>query len=304
MVELKKITKGNKEYYYLVHSYRQGKKVSKKQIYLGDTIPKDIDKKKKEFIQEFYKEKFLFDLDNIKINFLKEYTALPESIKEKSKENFSTKFTYNSQKIEGSTLTLKETANLLERGITPGSRPLRDVKEAEAHKKIFFDMINYKGDLNLEIVLKWNKELLKETKEDIAGKIRNYNVEIAHSKFIPPMHLELDFLLKEFFEWYKKEKDKLHPVELASLVHLKFVSIHPFGDGNGRISRLMMNFILKKNKFPMLDISYTKRAGYYTALERAQVKKQESIFVQWFFRRYLQEFKRYIKIKKYIKEKR
>jgi Fic family protein len=295
MVEIKEILRGTKKYYYLVHSFREGKKVSKKQIYLGDSIPKNIEEEKKRFIQEFYKEKFLNDLDKIKQSFAKEYKSFPESAKEKSRETFAIKFTYNTQRIEGSTLTLKETANLLEYGVSPSSKPIRDVKEAEAHKKVFFEMMDYKKELNLGVVLKWNKTLLENTKPDVAGKIRNHNVAIAQSKFKPPSFIELDALLNEFFEWYKKEKDKMHPVELAALVHLKFVSIHPFTDGNGRISRLMMNFIFKKNKFPMLDIPCEKRTGYYNALERSQIKKDDGIFVQWFFRRYLQEFKEYLK---------
>ena len=295
MVEIKRIKKGNKEYFYIVHSYREGKSVKKKQFYLGESIPRDIEEKKKEFMQEFYKLKFLNDIDSIKDNFNSEYKSMPNSAKEKSKDTFATKFTYNTQRIEGSTLTLKETANLLERGITPSSKPIRDVKEAEAHKKVFFDMLDYERDLNLQIVLKWHLDLMKETKEDIAGKTRNHNVAITRSRFTPPMHIEIDTLLKSFFDWYSKEKRNLHPVELSALVHLKFVTIHPFSDGNGRISRLMMNFILKRNKFPLLDIPYTKRDSYYNALERSQVNKEDNIFVQWFFRRYLSEFKRYLK---------
>ncbi|MFH1566171.1 MAG: Fic family protein [bacterium] len=156
-------------------------------------------------------------------------------------------------------------------------------------------MLDHKKDLNLQIVLKWHLELMKETARDIAGKTRTHDVAIAQSKFKPPMHLELDTLLKEFFDWYNKENKKIHPVELAALVHLKFVTIHPFTDGNGRISRLMMNFVLKKSGFPMLDIPHIKRDSYYNALERSQVNKDENIFIQWFFRRYLGEYKKYLR---------
>lgn len=294
MVELKKILKGNKEYYYLVHSYREGKSVKKKQLYLGDSIPKNLEGEKKKFMQEFYKEKFLNDLEKIKKNFSKEYNNLPQSAKEKSKDIFAIKFTYNTQRIEGSTLTLKETANLLENGITPSSKSLRDVKEAEAHKKIFFEMLKYEKDLTLQIILEWHKKLFENTKEDIAGKIRNHNVLIAQSKFKPPMYLELESLLRNFFKWYSKNKN-IHPVELAALVHFNFVTIHPFSDGNGRISRLIMNFILKKHNFPLLDIPYEKRTSYYNALERSNLNNDSDIFLQWFFRRYLKEYKDYIK---------
>lgn len=294
MVEIKEMAKGNKKYFYLVHSYREGKSVKKKQVYLGENIPENIEEKKKEFMQEFYKDKFLGDIDKIQKKFNKEYKSMPASAKKKSKDIFAIKFTYNTQRIEGSTLSLKDTAKLLEEGITPSSKPLEDVKEAEAHKKVFEEMIKYQKDLNLQIILNWHKKLLEKTKPDLAGKIRAHQVAIARSKFTPPLAIELNFLLKEFFDWYKKEKRKLHPVELAALVHLKFVTIHPFGDGNGRISRLIMNFILKKNNFPLLDIQYTKRDSYYNALERSQIKKEDNIFIQWFFRRYLAEYKKYL----------
>lgn len=293
MVEVKEVKKGKKTYFYLVHSFREGNKVTKKQLYLGDSLPKNLEDEKKKFMRAFYQEKYLQAIDKIKKNFNQEYKKLPPSAKEKAQETFAIKFTYNTQRIEGSTLTLKETANLLEHGITPTSKPIRDVKEAETHREVFLEMMAYSGELNLQKTLEWHKKLLGQTKSDIAGKIRSHDVAIAMSKFKPPLYIELDFLLKEFFDWYRKGKKTIHPVELAALVHLKFVTIHPFSDGNGRISRLLMNFVLKKEGFPLLDIPYEKRTGYYNALERSQIKKEDSIFVQWFFRRYLQEYKGY-----------
>ena len=147
----------------------------------------------------------------------------------------------------------------------------------------------------MQIVLYWHKKLFERTKPDIAGKTRTHQVVISMSKFVPPMPAEIDFLLNEFFDWYKKNENKLNPVELAALVHLKFVTIHPFGDGNGRISRLMMNFVLNKFGYPMFDIPYDKRDGYYTALERSQTKKEETPFLHWFFKRYIKEYKTYLK---------
>ena len=86
----------------------------------------------------------------------------------------------------------------------------------------------------------------------------------------------------------------MHPVILAVLVHLKFVSIHPFSDGNGRISRIIMNFVLHKFNFPMLDIEYVNRDNYYNALERSQIKKDSYIFVKHIVKRYLKEYNGYI----------
>jgi Fic family protein len=91
----------------------------------------------------------------------------------------------------------------------------------------------------------------------------------------------------DFFRWYTKNEERLHPVELAALVHLKFVTIHPFGDGNGRISRLMMNFVLNKKEYPMFSISYEGRTSYYNALERSQIKKESNHFLLWFIKKYI-----------------
>jgi Fic family protein len=262
---------------------------------LGKEIPKNIDEIKREFLLEIYNELWLSKINNIKENYSKEKRDMPPSAKEKELKSFMIKFIYNTQKIEGSTLSLRDTANLLEKGITPSEKPIQDVKEAEAHKKLFYSMQDYKKELSLQICLFWNKLLLEWTKHDIAGKLRNHQVAISQSKFLPPMPSELDFLLKDFFDWYNQNKDKLHPVILAGLVHLKFVTIHPFSDGNGRISRIMINyFVLNKPGFPMLNIDYNNRNSYYHALERSQVKKQDSFFVQWFLKKYLKEHQRYL----------
>ena len=293
MVKIKVVRKNNQNYYVLVHSYREGKKILQKQIYLGKEIPDDIEKKKKILMQEFYLERYLKDINSIKKNFKSKLKSMPKSAREKELDNFSIKFTYNTQRIEGSTLSLKDTARLLSEGVSPTFKPIRDIKETEIHSRVFFEMLKDER-MNYSKVLSWHKNLFEQTKEDIAGKIRNHKVGIAGSKFQPPMAIELEFLLKEFFDWYVKNKNKIHPVELAALVHFKFVSIHPFSDGNGRISRLMMNFILKDNNFPLMDISYEKRTSYYNALERSNMKNDENIFIQWFFRRYAKEYEGYL----------
>ncbi len=293
MVAIKKKRLGKSEYYYLEHTYRENGKVQKEEKYMGKEIPENIEKLKKDFLHQIYETKWYARLNTIKKHFFQEEKKIPSSAKEK--EIFSIKFTYNTQRIEGSTLTLRETANLLERGITPRAKPIRDIKEAEAHKKVFYETIYYKKDLSLQIVLYWHKRLFEQTTPEIAGKLRQHQVAISGSKFLPPSAVEVYLLLEEFFKWYQHNKGKIHPVELAALVHLKFVTIHPFSDGNRRVSRLLMNFVLHKRNFPFLDIPYENRSSYYTALERAQVKGEEKIFVQWFFKRYIKEHSRFLK---------
>ena len=268
MVNLRVKEASGKKYYYLEHTIRTGNSFSNKRKYLGLQLPKDI---------ELLKETFMYEL------FLERYI-----------EYFMIKFTYNTNRIEGSTLSLKETADLLQQHITPRNKPLQDVKEAEAHKKVFYEMLNHKKDLTLATVLYWHKLLLQDTTPDIAGIVRQHQVVIARSKVELPFPAELDTLLHEFFIWYNKNKSKLNPVVLAALIHLKFVTIHPFSDGNGRISRLMMNFVLHRHDYPMLNIEYTNRNSYYNALERSQTKNKEYIFVQYLVKRYLKINKKYV----------
>jgi len=294
MVTVKKKTLKGKIYYYLEHSTRKGKKVQKKEIYLGTKIPANIDELKKNLLDGIYREKWYIDIDRIKQRFSKEQKMMPKSVKEKELQNFVIRFTYDTQRIEGSTLTRRETADLLEKDITPKSKPMRDVQEAEVHRDLFYEILKSKKELSLQTVLDWHWKLFQLTKPDMAGKIRKHQAAISGSKFMPPSPVEVYPMLTEFFKWYHKNKKKLYPVELAALAHLKFVTIHPFGDGNGRITRLVMNFILNRKNYPMLDIPYEGRNSYFNALERSQLKKEDRIFLQWFMRRYIKEYRRYL----------
>lgn len=295
MVILKKKVLKKQTYYYLEHSIRKGKKVKKKELYLGRKIPSNIEEIKKNFLGDIYKVKWYSDIDRIKERFSKEYRLMPKSSREKQIQNFAIRFTYDTQRIEGSTLTHRETADLLEKGITPKNKPLPDVKEAEAHRDLFYEILKIKKDISHQLILEWHWKLFRLTKSDIAGKIRKHQVSIGGSKFMPPSPVKVYPMLTEFFHWYNKNKNKLHPVELAALAHLKFVTIHPFDDGNGRISRLIINFILKRANYPMLDIPYEGRNSYYNALERSQLKKDDRIFLLWLVKKYIKEYKRYLK---------
>jgi Fic family protein len=292
MATIRKRTIGKQTYYYLEHTVRKDGKIEKREHYLGKQLPKNIENLKKEFLSKLYQERWYPALDKIKQAFAQEVRRTPPSAREEEIEKFAIHFTYDTQRIEGSTLSLRETADLLERGITPKAKPIRDVKEAEAHKALFDEMLKTKKDISYSLVLSWHKKLFKDTKPDIAGKIREHQVAISGSRFMPPSPVEIYPLLQDFFKWYNKNKTELHPTVLAALVHLKFVTIHPFGDGNGRISRLLMNFVFHRKHYPLLNIHYEGRAGYYTALERAQIKRMDFIFVQWFIKKYIKEQKR------------
>lgn len=290
MVSLREIKQGTKNYYYLEHTIRTGKTFKSKKHYLGDVIPTNITEKKDSFLYELFEEMYGDTLRKIQKKWQHTYKEYPQSSKEKYLESFMIKFTYNTQKIEGATLTLRETADLLQQQITPKDKSIKDVKETEAHKKVFYLMLQEKKKLTLSTLLFWHKELFKDVDEQIAGKIRKHPVAIARSKTQLPLPAELHVLLDEFFLWYNKYYGKINPVVLAALVHLKFVTIHPFSDGNGRISRLIMNHTLHSLHHPMLNIEYANRNAYYTALERSQTRKKDETFLLYIIKRYLKEY--------------
>jgi Fic family protein len=287
VVHVKKRRIGGSTYYYLVHSMREGGKVHKKELYLGKKLPRNVQEIEQEMRTKIFRERWQPLLDRITENYSKEARLMSKSAREKELDTFAIRFTYDTQRIEGSTLSLRETAILLERGIAPSNRPVSDIREAEAHKRLFYEMLAHKGDISLNLILGWHRKLFAETKPDIAGRIRKSRVGIAGSRFAPPLAVEVYPMLQDFFKWYRKNKDRLHPVELAALVHLKFVTIHPFSDGNGRMSRLMMNLVLKAKGYPMLNVPYEGRNSYYNALERSQVGKNDDVFISWFTRGYV-----------------
>ena len=287
MVFLQKKKIKGKNYYYLVRTFRAEGRVIKKEKYIGKERPKDLKFRKLEFQEEI--------IDNIKDAFNKYWKQLPEHEREKFNEEFSIVFTYDTNAIEGSTLTLKETAELLRYNITP-KKNFKDILEAKSHNKAFLKMLGYKGELSINALLRWHKDIFGQTKPDLAGKLRDYLVRVGD--YIAPDWQDLDRLMGEFFEWHNKNKNMLHPVKLAALAHLKFAWIHPFGDGNGRISRLIMNFILHKNHYPLLDIPYKKRWDYYNAFKIYNRKKDESIFIKMIFDRYIAQNSKYITLKR------
>lgn len=293
MVSIKKRLIRGREYFYLQHSVRTPGGVKTQEKYLGAKLPADIESVKRDFLIEIYKSRWYPLLDDIKANYSREKRRMPPSAARKEAQSFSVRFTYNSNRIEGSTLTYRETANLLEEGISPRAKPLEDIKEAEAHARVLEMVLGHKKDISMQAILLWHKRLFEGTKPDIAGRIREHQVAISGSRFMPPLPSEVQPLLREFFRWYDRNKTVLHPVELAAGVHLKFVTIHPFADGNGRISRLLMNFVLQRHGYPLMNIPYGNRRSYYNALERSQVKNVDSIFTQWFFKRYLKEHAAY-----------
>jgi Fic family protein len=251
---------------------------------LGKKVPDNIEEIKAKLMLEV-KEALSEKMEKIKNHFQKEWVKIPESAKEKELQEIAIAFTYNTNAIEGSTITLEEARLILEDKVAP-SKPLKDIKETESQAKVFLEMLKAREKISEELLVKWHKEIFANTKPDIAGQFRNYLVGVG--PYIASDWHELKKLLKQLIRFVNESK--LNPVESAARAHYMFEKIHPFGDGNGRIGRLLMNYILWKNGYPMLIIEYKKRKSYCKALQRT-----EEGFVNYFIRRYLSVHKNHLK---------
>lgn len=201
----------------------------------------------------------------------------------KMEEYFSTKYTYESNQIEGNTLTYQETHLVVSEGLTIGGKSLVDHLEAINHTEAIHwlkTMVAGNEDLTKRNLLDIHRLILKSIDNDHAGVYRTVNVRIGGSAHVPPEPLLLNDLMNDYFLHYERQKRVLHPVLLAAEMHERLVSIHPFVDGNGRTARLVMNFILLKNGFTITSLKgdYDSRMAYYAALEDVQVNNNPEPF--------------------------
>lgn len=189
---------------------------------------------------------------------------------------FHTAYTYESNRIEGNTLTLQETHLVINEGITVGGKSMQEHLEAINHQDaIYFieDLVRQKIKLNIQTLKHIHQLVLKGIKDVHAGKFRGVQVMITGSQHVPPAPYLLDKLMEDYFIFYEQNLDHLHPIILAAEMHERLVSIHPFIDGNGRTARLIMNIILLQHGFTIVNIKGGKksRLAYYNALEKVQV---------------------------------
>ncbi|MFH1895412.1 MAG: Fic family protein [archaeon] len=297
MVFVRKIN----DYYVLAHSVRKGKKISQETKYLGKTLPSKerLEQLKKEFLKEVKGKKYKYfsgkeveEIEEKKEEYSKERKKLSSLEKDKYFKNFMIRFTYDSSKLAGVDVTLRQTYLILKDGIIPkGFKNLKTVKEIENHEKGILAITKHKGKLNIKFIKKLHKILLSGVDDEIAGKMRSElkrNVKIGGTPFAPPKWNELEKELENFFKWYKAENRRLHPLELAALIHLKINSIQPFVDGNSRLSRLLMNWILWKKGYPLIDIKIEDLEKYYNVLDEFQIEGKEKPFIKYIKEKYLE----------------
>lgn len=229
-------------------------------INLEDNYFKEVDKLKKE-------------LDNKR--------PIPKETLRSLEESINLEWTYNSNGIEGNTLTLRETQVVLE-GITVGGKSIKEHLEVINHEKAILylnDLVKEKNPITEWNIKNIHQLVLKDIDDENAGRYRRENVTIKGATHIPPNYLKVPELMEKLVLNYKHWND-FHPIIQAALLHGELVKIHPFVDGNGRTSRLFMNLDLMNHGFNPVIIKKDDRLEYYEALDKAHTTGDYTDFVK------------------------
>lgn len=214
-------------------------------------------------------------------------------------------YTFESNKIEGNTLTLKETDLIVNEGLTISGKSMREHLEAINHQEAIAyikELMDKNTAINEREILCIHNLILRGIYPEDAGKYRKVQVMIKGSSHMPPQPFLVAKEMEELIIWYLSNKNKLHPVILAAEMHERLVTIHPFIDGNGRTSRLIMNLILLQHGYVIANIKGTNesRMLYYNALEACQVKNNKENFLLFIAQTEKECLERYLSILKPI----
>lgn len=206
---------------------------------------------------------------------------------ERLNEEFTVEYTYNSNAIEGNTLTLRETDMVL-RGLTIDSKPLQEHLEAINHKEAFdyvLTLVRDKAELTENIIKQIHSLVLADKRED-RGIYRHVPVRILGAAHIPVQPYEIEPKMAELLNWYHGSSDNI--IRKLAKFHIEFEAIHPFIDGNGRTGRLLINLELMKAGYPPIDIKFADRIAYYEAFDQYHIKGDLSA-METLFANYLNE---------------
>ncbi len=207
---------------------------------------------------------------------------LPQSALHKIREALSVEWTYNSNAIEGNTLSLRETQMILEDGVTISGKSLREHFEAKNHDtalKHLNTLVTEVKPLNSSEILSLHGYVMRSIDDEFAGRIRHAGVRISGANFLPPNAQKVPDLLDALIQYVNDNPDGLSAIEMATVFHHRFVYIHPFFDGNGRTVRLAMNLMLMRQGFPPAIILKNDRKKYYDALNQANKGSYEKLML-------------------------
>jgi Fic family protein len=281
--------KGNNNYFYRVKSKRINGKVTKKKYYMGKELKgKELILKEKEADYGLGVLKYLLsqEQENTLKKLKNEYFKERNINFENKYESFVSLFTYDSNAIEGNTITLQETGQILFEGIAP-AKSLREINEIKNHKRAFDFILNYNGKLDKKFILKLHKLVIENTLkielDSQVGKYRTIQVYIRGVNWIPPKAKEIPNEMATLLRWHSKNNKVLHPLIVATYFHCGFELVHPFVDGNGRVGRLLVNYMLNKSGYPMINIPNSRKLEYYNSLEKGQVEGNLKPLLDFFY---------------------
>lgn len=279
---------GKRKKYFLAHSFRDKGKVRKIRRYLGADLKKEkLDSLKKTaeraiFEQlESYKrisDPLLAALSKTELEEIETLVAIGdvriEHLSDKDWTRFTELFTYDTNAIEGSTVTQSEVAGILKKNIWP-DKSKDEISETYGVSEAIKYIRKTKEHLSIELIKELHRIVFKNSKP-FAGRFREEGVEVVVADSLgnilhrgaPQEHVAK--LLKELAAWYDNNRKKYHPLLLAAVVHNQFENIHPFQDGNGRVGRLLLNNMLLKHNMPPVNIELRRRKEYYSALREYQ----------------------------------
>jgi Fic family protein len=299
--------RGKKKVYYLAHSFRDNGSVRKIRRYLGSDLTESEIRKLRAGAEriileqaENYKKirdplhtvlspkeseiiKTLISKGDIKIRHLseEEWTRFTEA------------FAYDTNAIEGSTVTYTEVKNILGKDEWPKERTKWEISETYGVAEAVGFIRKAKDHISLDLIKELHRIVFKNSK-NFAGKFRESGIEVVVANSRGEIlhrgapQKKVPYLLKELVEWYGKNKTKYHPIVLASVVHNQFETIHPFQDGNGRVGRLLLNNILLKHGLPPVNIELKRRHEYYLTLRAYQIKGDIRPTIEFIIKEYKQ----------------
>jgi Fic family protein len=209
------------------------------------------------------------------------YRPMSDETLKSLREYYRVGLTYTSNALEGNSLTESETKVIIEDGLTIEGKPLRDVYEAVGHAQAYdylYDL-SHQVPLSEEIICHLHQLFYQQIEPLKAGKYRQVPVFISGSQYAVVPVAEIGKRMAQLLQWYNNNEGKLHPVVLAAELHKRFVFIHPFVDGNGRMARLLMNLSLMRNDYNIAIIPAITRSEYISSLEKAHTDEQ--VFVDF-----------------------
>lgn len=215
---------------------------------------------------------------------------------EQIKDYYRVGLTWTSNALEGNSLTESETKVLLEDSLTVGGKPLRDVFEAVDHAKAYDFMFSVFKDrcIDEQAALKMHELFYQNIDSEYAGRYRDIQVIITGSRYPAATPEKIPGEMEQLFEWVQKEREKYHPVEFAAQLHKRFVFIHPFKDGNGRVARLLMNLALIQDGYLPAIVPPILRMDYVSLLEQAH--KDDGHFTEFIAEREFESQKEILRL--------